>query len=154
MVDIDVFDEVPIFQLLDAEERRVLAQQVSIKTFKKGHTIFKAGDPGGLAYIIQKGTVQVTIKDANNETIVLDIAEEGGLIGMSSLLAEENHQTTAAAIKNTTAIELDRADIIVLITAKPLAGLAMMTIIEKHLREAHARRAQPERGDRGKRDSG
>jgi CRP-like cAMP-binding protein len=104
MVNIDVFDEVPLFQLFGSEERKVLAEQVSQRQFKKGQVIFKAGDLGGLAYIIQKGTVNVSIKDANNETVVVDIADEGGLFGMSSLLAGEPHQTTAVAMEDTTAI--------------------------------------------------
>lgn len=137
MVDIDVFDEVPIFQLLDADERKVLAEQVSQKQFKKGQVIFKAGEPGGLAYVIQKGTVHVSIKDVNNETVVVDIADDGGLIGMSSLLAGENHQTTAVAMENTLAIEIDRNDISILLNTKPMAGLDMLTIVEKHLRSAH-----------------
>ncbi len=137
MVDIDVFDDVPIFQLLDTEERKVLAEQVSQRQFKKGQVIFKAGDPGGLAYVIQKGTVNVSIRDANNETVVVDIADEGGLFGMSSLLAGEPHQTAAVAMEDTTAIEIDRHDISILLNTKPMAGLDMLTIVEKHLRSAH-----------------
>lgn len=137
MLNIDVFDEVPIFQLLDADERKVLAEQVSLRKFKKGQVVFRAGDPGGLAYLIQKGTVHVSIKDVNNESVVLDIADDGGLIGMSSLLAGENHQTTAVAMEDTVAIEIDRHDITVLLNAKPQAGLDMLTIVEKHLRAAH-----------------
>jgi CRP/FNR family transcriptional regulator, cyclic AMP receptor protein len=137
MLNPNIFNDVPLFALLDDDERRVLAQQVSQRTFKKGEVIFKAGNPGGLAYVIQKGTVHVSIKDVNNETVVLDIADEGGLIGMSSLLAGENHQTTAVAMEATTAIEIDRNDISILLNTKPMAGLDMLTIVEKHLRSAH-----------------
>lgn len=137
MIDQIVFDDVPLFKLLDEEEKKVLAQQVSMRDFKKGQRLFKTGDPGGVSYIIQKGLVHVSIQDANKETIVIDIADKGGLVGMSSLLAEENHLTTAIAVEDTTAIELDRSDIVALVTSKPLAGLDMMTIVEKHLREAH-----------------
>jgi len=137
MLNPKIFNTVPLFALLDDEERRVLAQQVSLRKFKKGEVIFKAGDPGGLAYVIQKGTVHVSIQDVNNESVVLDIADEGGLVGMSSLLAGENHQTTAVAMDRTTAIEIDRNDIAVLLNTKPQAGLDMLTIVEKHLRSAH-----------------
>ncbi|MBI1854337.1 MAG: DUF1003 domain-containing protein [Chloroflexi bacterium] len=137
MINPNVFNEVPIFELLDDEERRVLAKQVSIREFKKGEVVFKAGDPGGLAYIVQKGLVNISIQDVNKEIIVVDVADRGGIFGMSSMLAEEPHQTTAVAVEDTTAIEIDRSDIIALLTAKPLAGLDMMTIVEKHLRAAH-----------------
>jgi CRP/FNR family transcriptional regulator, cyclic AMP receptor protein len=137
MLNSKIFDDVPFFTLLDEDERRVLAQQVSLRKFRKGDIIFKAGNPGGFAYIIQKGTVHVSIQDVNDETVVLDIADEGGLIGMSSLLAGEAHQTTAVAMENTTAIEIDRNDIAILLNKKPQAGLDMLTIVEKHLRTAH-----------------
>ena len=137
MVNPDLFNEVPLFQLLDADERRVLAEQVSMLEFKKGEVIYQAGDPGGLAYLIQKGVVHVSIRDANYENIIVDIADDGGLVGMSSLLAGEAHQTTAIAMEDTIAIEIDRHDIAALLTAKPMAGLDMMTIVEKQLRAVH-----------------
>ena len=46
MIDPDIFNDVPIFALLDADERLVLAQQVGIKNFVKGETIYKIGEPG------------------------------------------------------------------------------------------------------------
>ena len=49
MLDPDIFNDVPLFALLDADERQVLAQQVSARNFEKDETIFKAGDPGGVA---------------------------------------------------------------------------------------------------------
>ena len=137
MVDPDFFNDVPIFALLDAEERKVLADQVSIREFREGQVIFKAGDPGGLAYLVHKGLVHVTIRDANFEDVIVDVADDGGLVGMSSLMAGENHQTTAIAAEDTTAIEIDRNDIIVLLNTKPMAGLDMMTIVEKQLRLTH-----------------
>ena len=41
MVDPDLFNDVPIFSMLDAEERLVLAQQVNLRSFATGETIFK-----------------------------------------------------------------------------------------------------------------
>ena len=136
-VDPTFFNEVPIFELLDDDERKVLADQVSVREFRAGQVIFKAGSPGGLAYLVQKGLIRVTIKDAGYEDVVVDMADTGGLVGMSSLLAGESHQTTAVAVSDTTAIEIDRDDLVELLKTKPMAGLDMMTIVEKHLRATH-----------------
>jgi len=137
MVDPDIFNDVPIFALLDADERQVLAQQVSAKTFAKGETIFKAGDPGIHAYLVQYGKVNVSITDLADEVIIVDVADAGGLVGMSSLLANSNHLTTAVAVEDTCAIEIDRTDISTLLQQRPLAGLDMMTMIESQLRATH-----------------
>jgi uncharacterized membrane protein len=134
MVDPDIFNDVPLFALLDADERQVLAQQVSARNFAKGETIFRTGEPGNYAYLVQYGRVNVTITDLADEEILLEVAEAGGLLGMSSLLAQANHLTTAVAIEDTGAIEIDRGDISALLTRKPLAGLDMMTMIETQLR--------------------
>ena len=137
MVDPDIFNDVPIFALLDADERQVLAQQVSAKTFAKGEMIFKAGDPGIHAYLVQYGKVNVSITDLADEVIIVDVADAGGLVGMSSLLANSNHLTTAVAVEDTCAIEIDRTDISTLLQQRPLAGLDMMTMIESQLRATH-----------------
>ena len=137
MVDPDIFNDVPIFALLDADERQVLAQQVSAKNFAKGETIFKAGDPGSHAYLVQYGKVNVSITDLADEVIIVDVADAGGLVGMSSLLANANHLTTAIAVEDTCAIEIDRVDISTLLQRRPLAGLDMMTMIESQLRATH-----------------
>ncbi len=137
MINPDIFNDVPIFALLDADERQVLALQVSVKTFSKGEIIFKEGDPGGYAYLVQQGRVNVCIKDIADEIVTVDVVEDGGLLGMSSLLASAAHLTTATAVEDTHAIEIDRNDISTLLQKKPLAGLDMMTMIEKQLRATH-----------------
>jgi uncharacterized membrane protein len=137
MVDPDVFNEVPLFALLDAEEREVLAQQVSKRNVSPGEALFKAGEPGTHAYLLQFGRVNVSIEDVAGDTVVVDVVDKGGLLGMSSLLAGAEHLTTAVAVEDTCAIEIDRVDIQTLLQKKPLAGLDMMTMIEQQLRATH-----------------
>ncbi len=137
MVDPNIFNEAPLFSLLDPDERQVLAQQVSLRRFGSGEAIFKTGDPGGLAYLVQYGRVNVSITDISSENVIVDVVEAGGLLGMSSMLAEAEHLTTAIAVQDTSAIEIDRADILTLLQRKPHAGLDMMTMIEKQLRATH-----------------
>lgn len=137
MVNPDIFNEVPLFSMLDADERQVLAQQVSVRAFARGETIFRTGDPGNLAYLVQYGCVNVSIIDIVQENVIVDVVEAGELLGMSSLLAGADHLTTAVAVEETSAIEIDRQDITVLLQQKPLAGLDMMTMIEKQLRATH-----------------
>jgi CRP/FNR family transcriptional regulator, cyclic AMP receptor protein len=137
MVDADVFNEVPLFALLDGEERQVLAREVEQRRFAAGETIFKTGDPGGHAYLVHRGKVHVTLTDLAEELVLVDVVGDGGLCGMSSLLAGAAHLTTAVAVEETQAIEIEREDIAHLLQKKPLAGLDMMTMIEKQLRATH-----------------
>ena len=99
MTDPAMFDDVPIFALLDREEKQVLAQQVSTRQFAKGETIFKTGDPGGHAYLVQRGRVHISLTDLAGEVVLVDVVDDGGLFGMSSLLARSDHLTTAVAME-------------------------------------------------------
>ena len=46
----ELLAEVPFFQLLDDEERNILAAQLDIVRFDAGHLIFNYGDPGDSLY--------------------------------------------------------------------------------------------------------
>ena len=135
MIDPDLFIKVPIFALLDTEERQILAQQVTTRNFAKGQIIFKAGDAGGYAYLVQSGRVNLSLPDIEDENISAEVVNPGDVFGMSSLLARSVHRTTAVADEDTRAIEIDRNDIQTLLQKKPLAGLDMMTMIEIQLRD-------------------
>jgi uncharacterized membrane protein len=135
--DPSIFEDVPIFALLDADERDVLAQQVEVRRFSKHKLIFRTGDLGGRAYVTQQGTVRVSMIDEAGEEVVVDMAGPGDIFGLSSLLAGANHLTTAVAVEDTTAIEIDRHDLETLLQRKPLAGMDMLSMIEKQLRASH-----------------
>ena len=134
--DPSVFGEIPIFSLLDAEERAVLAEHVELRQFREGDRIYVADDPGGRAYLLLTGRVQVSIIDDDGRPVVVDAPQYGEMFGLSSMLSESRHLTTAMALEATTAIEIDRSDIAHLLERKPLAGLDMLTMVGKQFRAA------------------
>src|SRR5215467_13125796 len=50
--DPSVFEQVPLFSLLDADERSVLAERVALRRFAPRQRIYRTGDPGAKAYIV------------------------------------------------------------------------------------------------------
>jgi uncharacterized membrane protein len=134
--DPSVFEEIPIFSLLDADERAVLAEHVELRRFGGGTRIYAAGEAGGRAYVMLTGRVQVSIIDDDQRAVVVDSPQHGEMFGLSSMLAESRHLTTATALEDTTTIEVDRHDIATLLQRKPLAGLDMLTMVGKQFRAA------------------
>jgi len=131
-----VFAEVPIFSLLDADERAILADHVELRRFVARQRIYKVGDPGSRAYIVLTGKVEVSIIDEDQRPVVVDTPAHGEIFGLSSMLAESPHLTTATALEETTVIEIDRSDIAGLLQRKPMAGLDMLTMVGKQFRAA------------------
>src|SRR4029450_3992961 len=105
--DPSVFEEIPIFSLLDAEERAVLAENVELRRFPARHRLYRVGDAGAKAYVVLSGRVQVVVVDEDNQEVVIDQPARGELFGMASMLSASPHQTTAIALEETTAIEID-----------------------------------------------
>lgn len=134
--DPTIFEEVPLFALLDADERAVLAENVELRQFNTRQRIYKVGDPGGRAYIVLHGQVQLSIVDDDRVDVVIDTLEHGDIFGLASMLEGSVHQTAAVAIEPTTAIEVDRNDIATLLQRKPQAGLDMLTMVGKHFHAA------------------
>lgn len=134
--DPKLFADIPIFSLLDADERAVLAEQVEMRRFAARQRIYRAGDVGEKAYVVVSGRVEVIVIDEDNQEVVLDQPLAGEIFGMSSMLSAATHQTTATALEETTAIEIDRNDIAGLLQRKPLAGLDMLTMSARQFRAA------------------
>jgi uncharacterized membrane protein len=134
--DASVFEEVPLFSLLDAEERAVLAEHVELRRFPRGHRIYRTGDEGGKAYLVLSGKVQVAVLDEDNQEVVVDMPTHGDVFGLASMLAAAPHQTTAIALEETKAIEVDRHDLGELLHRKPMAGLDMLTMVGRQFRAA------------------
>jgi len=114
----------------------VLAENVVVRRFPARQKIYRIGDPGGRAYLVVSGKVQVSVIDEDKEEIVVDTPERGNIFGLASLLDESSHQTTALALEDTVALEIDRNDIATLLQKKPHAGLDMLTMVGKHFRAA------------------
>jgi uncharacterized membrane protein len=127
--ELSVLKAVPLFALLDEEELAVLAAQVELKQFAPRQRIYRAGDPGGRAYVMVSGTVRVTTVDEDQQEVVVDQPSAGEFFGFASMLDQTPHQTNALAVDETVCIEVDRRDITILLQTKPLAGMDMLTVL-------------------------
>ena len=133
----EVLQQVPLFALFDDEEMAVLAAQVELKTFAARQRIYKMGDPGGRAYILVSGAVQVTTVDEDQQEIIVDEPPPGGFFGFASMLEQTPHQTSANAVEAALCIEVDRHDISVLLERKPLAGMDMLAVLGRQYHASH-----------------
>jgi CRP/FNR family cyclic AMP-dependent transcriptional regulator len=126
--DPDELRHVPLFELLDDDEARVLADQIEITHFQPRQRIFKSGDPASHGYVVMSGTVRVTTTDEDQQEVLVDEPAHGEFFGFASMLQETEHQTTAMAMDEAVCLEIGRDDIEALLTRRPMAGLDMLTV--------------------------
>ncbi len=133
----DVLRDIPLFSNLDADELSVLASQVELRQFPPRQRIFRMGDPADRAYIVVSGSVRVILIDEDKQEILLHQPGAGEFFGFASMLEQTPHQAEATAVEDTTCIEIDRNDLIVLFQKKPHSILDIMAFLGRQLHDAH-----------------
>jgi len=134
MSTVELLSQVPLFALLDDQERSLLAERVETVTFTEGHTIFNVGDPGDSMYLVTSGEVQLSVKTKTGEEMFLESPGPGEFFGEISLLDQGPRTATARAKADVTAIEIDRGDLDELIRLAPTAAMDMLAATGKRLR--------------------
>ncbi len=134
--DTSLLTGVPIFQLLDPDERDLLAQQLDEVDFAAGQEIFNRGDPGDSIYVVHTGEVLLSFEDTTGERVVLETAKEGDFFGELSLLDGGARSSDAVAIAETHTLRVDRSDLELLFHHHPDAALDFLTVMGRRLRES------------------
>lgn len=131
---ISLLAEVPLFQLLDADERAALAQMMEQSSFPAGYRIFQEGEPGDRMYVVCSGEVELATTDKLGQKLVLTTATRGDLFGELSLLDHGARAAHATVVSDAELLALDRATLIDFIRRKPEAALDMMAVMGNRMR--------------------
>ncbi len=131
----DEIAEVPLFSLLDEQERIALAERVDLVKMPAGHIIFNYGDPGDSMFIIRAGRVEISFKNDTGEKIVVETAGAGDFFGEISLLDNGPRTATATVLEDVDAILVDRGDLDELMRLKPATAMDLLSATGKRLRE-------------------
>jgi CRP/FNR family transcriptional regulator, cyclic AMP receptor protein len=77
------------------------------QTLQAGDRIFKEGDEGNLAYVVQSGEIEI-FKDINGKNVVLGHVGQGGIFGEMALIDSKPRMASARASKGSTVIVITR----------------------------------------------
>jgi uncharacterized membrane protein len=134
MTDVTLIGEVPIFELMDEDEREALAQMMDCRNFAAGATIFEFGDPGGEIFVLLSGRVEVCVESADGEKIILAENERGDVIGELSFLDGGPRTATAVTREETQALSMHRERLLEFIDRHPHAAMDLLTVVGRRLR--------------------
>ena len=77
-------------------------------TFREGDIIFREGEPGDSAYIVESGMVNI-VKLVGGKQVVLGTIEGNGVFGEMALIDEATRIATATAAAETVCIPVPKA---------------------------------------------
>ena len=131
---IDMLAYVPLFALLDDEERAALAAVLEVARFPRGQAIFRTGDVGGALYLVNAGLVRVSIENNEGAQVILGEYCRGQVFGEISLLDGGPRTSTAMALEDTQVLILNRSHLLEMITRYPHSAMDLLTVIGARLR--------------------
>jgi len=133
--DAALLHEVPMFELLDEQERTLLAERLDIVKLEAGKLLFSYGDPGDSLYILREGEVELFFKNDTGERILLETATAGHFFGEISLLDGGARTASALVTRDIEALRLDREDLDQFLKLQPAAALDLLSATGRRLRQ-------------------
>lgn len=98
-----------LFAGLDDPSLDLVAAALRPRRFRRGETIFHAGDPGDALFVVASGQVKITIPpDDGSEPAILTTIGPGGFFGELALLDGARRSATAVALDAVTTEVLRR----------------------------------------------
>ena len=131
---IDMVAYVPLFALLDDEERAALADVLEVARFPKGQAIFRTGDVGGALYLVNAGLIRVSFENNEGAQVILGEYGRGQVFGEISLLDGGPRTSVAMALEDTEVLILNRSHLLDMITKYPHSAMDLLTVIGARLR--------------------
>ena len=87
-MDINLFDQIPLFEKLDADERKNIADRFILRHFPKNTVVINEGDDSRSFYFILDGQTKVYLTDESGKEVVLNTQSAGEYFGDIALLDE------------------------------------------------------------------
>jgi uncharacterized membrane protein len=130
----DLLKEVSLFNLLDDQERSDLAAQLDLVCVAAGETFFNYGDPGDAIYVINSGEAEVFYRNDTGERVVLEVARRGDFFGELSMLDNGPRTASVVAVKDTTALRLERSHLEKFLELRPQAAMDLLAAMARRQR--------------------
>ena len=127
--------EVPLFQLLDDEERASLATHLDSVKFPADHIVYNYGEPGDTLYIVSSGTAELSFKNDTGEKIVLEKVARGDFFGDLAFLDGGARSATVLVTEPMEALLMNREDLEIFLRRHPHAAVDLLSALGKRLRK-------------------
>jgi len=105
------------------------------RSFQAGEVIYREGDPGSEAYLLEEGRVRLTKKVRGSERSLM-VLKPGDLFGESALVPGAERSSTAIAISSALALAIDQSKLVFLLEHNPEIASRVVKQLVRRLRDA------------------
>lgn len=104
-------------------------------SFRKGQTIYAQDDATDALFVIQKGTVKLSVKSQGGKEATLDILSDGDFVGKDSMAGQSCRNGSASAMTDCSLLRIEKkAMVLALARQVKLANMFWAYVLAKNIR--------------------
>jgi uncharacterized membrane protein len=131
---LEALRSVPLFASLDDDAARELRSLLSDKIVPQNTRLFRQGDMGDAMYLIESGRVRISIRDDEEQDVILAELAQGDFFGEMSIIDGRQRSADARVIEDARLAILSREAFLSFVRTNPDVALEMLSALTDRLR--------------------
>ncbi|HYV12254.1 MAG TPA: DUF1003 domain-containing protein [Pyrinomonadaceae bacterium] len=131
---LEALRSVPLFASLDDDAARELRSLLSDKRVPQNTRLFRQGDKGDAMYLIESGRVRISIRDQEEQEVILAELAQGDFFGEMSIIDGRQRSADAKVIDDAQLAILSREAFLSFVRSNPDVALEMLSALTDRLR--------------------
>jgi uncharacterized membrane protein len=131
---LEALRSVPLFASLDDDAARELRSLLSDKIVPQNTRLFRQGDMGDAMYLIESGRVRISIRDDEEQEVILAELAQGDFFGEMSIIDGRQRSADAKVIEDARFAILSREAFLSFVRSNPDVALEMLSALTDRLR--------------------
>jgi CRP-like cAMP-binding protein len=132
-VDRELLKKVPLFARLGDEPLEALASAATLRRLAPGEELFHKGDRAPQVYVIARGRLAVSSASADGNQVVLNLMDEGEVVGELALLATGRRSASVKAVEPSEVVVLERRDFLGYLREQPDLALELLGLLAERV---------------------
>ncbi len=125
---------VPLFESLDDDAADTICSLLTNEECNAGAVLFRAGDAGDSMYLIEEGKIQISMRSADGEELILAVLGEGDFFGEMALIDGKPRSANACVVERSRFAVLSRQHFLSFLGSSPNVAVEMLTALTRRLR--------------------
>jgi len=131
---LEALRSVPLFASLDDDAARELRSLLSDKRVPQNTRLFRQGDKGDAMYLIESGRVRISIRDEEEQEVILAELAQGDFFGEMSIIDGRQRSADANVMDDAQLAILSREAFLMFVRSNPDVALEMLSALTDRLR--------------------
>ncbi len=131
---LEALRSVPLFASLDDDAARELRSLLSDKRVPQNTRLFRQGDKGDAMYLIESGRVRISIRDQEDQEVILAELAQGDFFGEMSIIDGRQRSADAKVVDDAQLAILSREAFLSFVRSNSDVALEMLSALTDRLR--------------------